>query len=912
MTELRLLTLCQISNWPFWFIAFLLTGCNGSSLSSHESLKQLWNDDNIENDFSIYGKQAQLRVDQDNRILQSIVTLPFRMNCGNTTTLYTDPSSNKVWLRDQYFTGTEVWNGCPEAARLGFNLPSHLCQTRQQSSIEYYIPVPYNGAYKLTLYFVETIKASSKSRVFNVQAEGTTLLSNLDVFRFTGGRMRLYVRTFTVTVADGFLWLRLSASKDKAMISAIEIEDTRTKIPTMRPALQPTSKPSSQPTKAPITKPSLQPTKAPTTKPSLQPTRKPTTAPTSTPVKQPTLSPVSTPVKQPTLSPVSTPVKQPTMPSPATPSLSTVRINCGGFTPYIDLSTNNTWSGDVNFQNGSRYMSCPADILNTDIDTVYCSERWFGGGVGANGTYTIPVVPGKYTVRLLFAELFYNNLNSRVFNVYLQNRLVRSNLDIRAVTGGRNISLIVPAIATVLSLDPNVRVTLQNIVQNAKISGIEIVPYDGSVTDAPTYQPTRAPTRAPTNAFQTILINCGYNLPYTDSLARLFSRDQFFVGGTTTNSSVPIANTEDDILYQFNRVGDTFTYEIPVPIGSFAISLLFSENEYNATGQRMFDITIEGETLTNVDIFQIAGGAHMATRLQKFKVVDDNYLSIRFTRSAQYPNAGLPKLNGIEVALDQPHIAHAVATGPYVGTVVNSLTNTANVQLVGQTSHTHGEMLSLTNFTWKEGSTILGTNINTNFSFGAGVHTVSLTIRDNGGNTDTESTTVRINPFGFPAINSLIPSGGNLTGQYPVTISGSGFNFSANQIKIMFGTTELTGSEITVINQTTIQIIAPSALVAQTVDVTVQTPLGISTSTGFNYVGSIPIVWQEFKLLDFFQPTVGRFGPDSKLYIGTRYGRLLKVTMNSDFTSVVNTIVSYVNPDFQESMYVYIVFFHYR
>jgi hypothetical protein len=43
-------------------------------------------------------------------------------------------------------------------------------------------------------------------------------------------------------------------------------------------------------------------------------------------------------------------------------------------------------------------------------------------------------------------------------------------------------------------------------------------------------------------------------------------------------------------------------------------------------------------------------------------------------------------------------------------------------------------------------------------------------------------------------------------------------------------------------------------------------------------------------------------GPDSKLYVGTRRGRILKVTMNSDFTSVVNTIVSFVNPDKEETM----------
>jgi DNA-binding protein len=873
------MTLQNLTPPTLWRLAFVswFACCKISSVSPFEISNHLLNTvddgsnlDSIKIKDGIEALNSDIdfvnEINRHERRLQSAVLLPFRINCGNTTTSYTDPSTSKVWAIDQYFTGSEVWNGCPEAARLGVNLASHLCQTRQRSIFEYRIPVSYSGAYKVTLHFVETLRTAAATRVFSIRAEGITILRNLDVYSITGGRMIPYVRTFNVTVNDGILTLRASATIDRAMISAIEIEDGRVRPPTRQPTRKPTIKPTSKPTSLP--------------------TRKPTLKPTAFPIRKPT----------------SAPAVKPTVPVQPTPTLSTVRINCGGSAPYVDPLTNNTWSADINFQNGSRYNVCPAEIFNTTIDTVFCSERWFGGGTGVNGTYTIPVIPGMYTVRLLFAELFFNSPGSRVFNVYLQNRLVRSSLDIRAVTGARNTSLILPFKATVPSTDPNVRVKLQTIAQNAKISGIEIVPYDGSVTDMPTSQPTMRPTRAPTNVYETIRINCGYNLPYTDSLAREYAPDQFFEGGSTVSNVVSIANTVDDTLYQFDRVGDIFTYEIPVPIGSFAISLLFSENEYNATGQRLFDIDVEGEVLKNVDIFQLAGGAFRAARLQVFQVVEDNFLSIRFTRSAQFPNAGLPKVSAIEVELDQPHIAHSVATGPYFGTVVNPVTNRADIQLVGQTSHTHGDGQTLTNFTWKEGSTLLGTTVNTNYSFTVGLHTISLEVKDSGGSTNTEVTSVTINPFGFPAITSFIPSSGNLTGLYPVIIVGSGFNYTANQITVRFGTTVLTGSAITVINQTAIQVLAPSNVVAQATGVSVQTPLGTSIPSFFNYVGSIPIQWQEIKLLDFFQPTVGRFGPDRKLYVGTRRGRILKITMNSDFTSVVNTIVSFVNPQNEESV----------
>jgi Malectin domain/IPT/TIG domain len=585
-----------------------------------------------------------------NRELQASVpvTLPFRINCGNLTGDYTDLSTGKKWVQDRYFQGSyTVWNGCPEAARRGINIPTHLCQTRNSQSYTYNIPVPFTGNYKLTLYFVETFFTAAGKRVFSVSAEGSNIITNLDTFVTGGGIMKPVIRTFTVNVQDGFLTIGGISSVNQASISAIEIENM-----------------------------------------------------------------------------------SPTAPTPVT---------------------------------------------------------------------------------------------------------------------------------------------------------------------APTNLP-------PSNGFQDIRINCGFDRSYTDSVAKVWVADKFFTGGQSVSVSNAIANTVDDSLYQSERAGDTFRYEIPVPIGSYDIILFFSENEFTATKQRLFDVTVEGQLKTNVDIFQMAGGAFRATRLQFFRIVEDGSLTIQFRKSAQFPTAGIPKLGAIQVLLDKPHVAHAVATGPYVGTVTDPIFNKANVRLVGQTSHTHGDGLTLNSFNWKEGNTALGTNVNTNYAFSVGLHTVSLTVKDTGGNENTEVTTVNIRAFGFPAITSLVPNSGNPSGQYNVQIRGSGFNYTANQITVRFGNTVLTGSAISIINPTTIQVVAPASAVSISVGVTVQTPLGTSTASSFNYIGSIPIAWQEGKILDYLQPTVGRFGPDKRLYIGTRKGRLLKVTMNEDFTAPLNTIVAFVNPDHEDAM----------
>jgi hypothetical protein len=58
---------------------------------------------------------------------------------------------------------------------------------------------------------------------------------------------------------------------------------------------------------------------------------------------------------------------------------------------------------------------------------------------------------------------------------------------------------------------------------------------------------------------------------------RYWSADNFFVGGSTYSlTSIPITNTVDDPIYQSERLGD-FSYSIPVPIGTYDVSIHLAE-----------------------------------------------------------------------------------------------------------------------------------------------------------------------------------------------------------------------------------------------------------------------------------------------------------------------------------------------
>jgi hypothetical protein len=72
--------------------------------------------------------------------------------------------------------------------------------------------------------------------------------------------------------------------------------------------------------------------------------------------------------------------------------------------------------------------------------------------------------------------------------------------------------------------------------------------------------------------------------------------------------------------------------------------------------------------------------------------------------------------------------------------------------------------------------------------------------------------------------------------------------------------------------------------------VTVQTPLQTSNGATFTYVDSSKIEFFSAKLTGVGSAVTAEFGPDGKLYVGTLYGQLLKLTLNNDFSAVIGKI----------------------
>ncbi|MEC4983286.1 MAG: malectin domain-containing carbohydrate-binding protein [Oscillatoria sp. PMC 1068.18] len=409
-------------------------------------------------------------------------------------------------------------------------------------------------------------------------------------------------------------------------------------------------------------------------------------------------------------------------------------INAGG-SNYTD-TTNHNWTADQNFTGGKTYSNNSA-ISGTDNDALFQSERY-----GKDFSYDFAVANGDYQVKLNFAEIYWDTVGKRVFDVTVENQIAIDNLDIYAEVG-KNVALTKTVTTTVT--DGNLDIDFSTVANNAKVSSIEIIPLEG-------HQPPEPDTTAPTaslnatnlnttsgstndytftvqytdnvaidvstidssdlkvtgpnnfNQLATLesininsngtprtatysiaapggdwdaadagsytisleksqvndtsgnyasnavlgsfqasvtdtpppqtpitLINAGGG-SYTDGNSDVWNADQYFSGGKIYSTGSAISGTDDDTLFQTERSGKNFAYDFAVADGDYQVELNFAEIYWGATGQRIFDVTIENNlVLDEFDIYAEAGGKNVAlTKTFNIGVVDGN-LDIDFS-----------------------------------------------------------------------------------------------------------------------------------------------------------------------------------------------------------------------------------------------------------------------------------------
>lgn len=135
------------------------------------------------------------------------------------TDAYTD-SQGVEWSPDAYFSGGTARAITHDIAGTD---DQPLYQTyRFAQSLGYTIPLS-RGSYNVCLKFMEPYWTAAGQRVFSVTAQGTPVITDLDLFA-EAGQFTAHDRCFKAEVATGHLQLDLTATLDNALVSAISAE----------------------------------------------------------------------------------------------------------------------------------------------------------------------------------------------------------------------------------------------------------------------------------------------------------------------------------------------------------------------------------------------------------------------------------------------------------------------------------------------------------------------------------------------------------------------------------------------------------------------------------------------------------------------------------------------------------------
>ncbi|GGK67992.1 hypothetical protein GCM10011405_14940 [Rufibacter glacialis] len=411
-------------------------------------------------------------------------TALYRLNAGGGAL----NTSMGNFSADQYFSGGSPFSVGDAIAN---TTDDGLYQTERwgPGTLSYAIPVS-TGQYRVVLHFAEIYFQSPGQRVFDVSLEGTKVLDNYDITGKVGPRAAV-METFTVSVSDDMLNLLLSSAPadgglDNPKISAIEVYSTGTTPP---PSLPVANAGPDQSITLPVSSVTLSgsgtsSSGAITAYEWAQVSGPNTAAFSSKTVASPTVSGLVAgdyvfSLKVTSSAGVS-PADQVAVKVNPQPTSSTAlyRLNSGGGAISTSLGD---FSADQYYASGGTYTTGNG-IANTTDDALYQSERY---GWGQTLSYAIPVASGQYRVVLHFAEIYFQNLGQRVFDVNLEGVKVLDNYDIVKKVGAM---AAVSETFTVSVTDGSLSLYMSALaadggMDNPKISGIEV--YSTGTTPPP-------------------------------------------------------------------------------------------------------------------------------------------------------------------------------------------------------------------------------------------------------------------------------------------------------------------------------------------------------------------------------------------------------------------------------------------
>lgn len=117
-------------------------------------------------------------------------------------------------------------------------------------------------------------------------------------------------------------------------------------------------------------------------------------------------------------------------------------------------------------------------------------------------------------------------------------------------------------------------------------------------------------------------------------------------GVSTFTTEESIDETDHDWLYQTEHYGPGLGYEISVPQGTYDVILHFAEIFHDSEGLRVFDVSVQGETLVSeYDIYAEVGANTTTTETAEAVSVEEGGV-IEISSTTETDNT---KFSGIEI-----------------------------------------------------------------------------------------------------------------------------------------------------------------------------------------------------------------------------------------------------------------------
>ncbi|MBW3084581.1 hypothetical protein KEM60_00769 [Austwickia sp. TVS 96-490-7B] len=156
---------------------------------------------------------------------------------ARTVAAFTDQTdqAGHVWKARRGLIGGTTNSSTLVGKPIAGTTDDNLYQVSSYTSTGYALTVPA-GRYRVRLLMAEGYWSAPGKRVFNVTAEGQTVLSQVDIFG-AAGKATAYDQTFETDVNDGTLNVGFVKVLDNPLIAAVEVSSVIPADPTTPPAL---------------------------------------------------------------------------------------------------------------------------------------------------------------------------------------------------------------------------------------------------------------------------------------------------------------------------------------------------------------------------------------------------------------------------------------------------------------------------------------------------------------------------------------------------------------------------------------------------------------------------------------------------------------------------------------------------